>query len=155
MSRLSRTMIPLALALSACATAVSARDQGPATGAVDAWFRNAKQPLCVSPDGNDVRCTKRNDPHYAIGYAPGGDAAIAVVRFQADPTGNAENLAVATFRSEGGRWTFVRKVENVFGQGPDRIAFEGRKAVFTMRVLRDGDGRCCPTGTKRYAVQVP
>ena len=155
MIRLLRTTIPLALALSACASAASARGQGPAAGAVDAWFRNAKQPLCVSPQGNDVRCSGRNDPRYTIGYAPSGDGAIAIVRFQADPTANSDNLVVATFRSEGGRWTFARKVENIFGQGPDRIGFEGAKAVFTMQVLRDGDGRCCPTGTKRYTVQVP
>lgn len=157
MSRPSRTMIPLALALLTCATGASAggQAQGPAADAVDAWFRSAKQPLCVSPDGNDVACTGRNSPRYTIGYAPGGGAAIAFVSFQADPTGNAENLEVGTFRNEGGRWTFVRRVETIFGQGPDRIAFQGDKAVFTMQVLRDGDGRCCPTGTKRHAVQVP
>ena len=153
MLRPSRTMIPFALVLAAWATGASAKGQGAAAGAVDAWFRSAL--LCASPEGDDVRCTKRNSPHYTIGYAPGGNAAIAVVRFQADPTGNAENLEVATFRNEGGRWSFVRKVEKIFGQGPDGIAFEGGKAVFTMQVLRDGDPRCCPTGTKRYAVQVP
>lgn len=155
MLRLSRTTITLALVLAACASGADAKGQGPAAGAVDAWFRSPKQLFCGSPEGNDVPCTSRNGPRYTIGYAPGGGTAIAFVRFQADPTGNAENLEVATFRNEGGRWTYVRKVQNVFGQGPDRIAFEGGKAVFTMQVLREGDGRCCPTGTKRYSVQVP
>jgi hypothetical protein len=155
MPRPSPALIPLAVALVVWTTGAGAAGQGPAAGAVDAWFRSAKQSFCLSADGKDVRCTADNGPSYTIGYAPGGTAAIAFVRFQADTTGNAENLEVATFRKAGGRWTHVRKIERIFGQGPDRIGFEGDKAVFTMSVLRDGDGRCCPTGTKRHAVQVP
>lgn len=154
MSRHSRNTILIVLGFAVCGTEAGAKGLGPAANAVEAWFQSAKQSFCVSPDGNDVRCTDRNKPYTTIGYASGGGA-IAFVRFQADPTGNAENLEVATFRKEGGQWTFVRKVEKIFGQGPSKIGFEGEKAIFSMQVLRDGDGRCCPTGTKRHIVQVP
>jgi hypothetical protein len=150
------SVIPFfSLALLAHTSSASAQAQGPASSAIDAWFRSMKHPLCVSPDGIDVPCTNRNSPRYTVGYAHGGAAAIAFVRFRADTTGNAENLEVATFRNAGGQWAFVRKVEDIFGHGPDRIKFEGGKAVFRMEILRDGDSRCCPTGTKRHAVQIP
>lgn len=146
-------LVTLTLAIGVCGA--SAQGLGPAAGAVDAWFRSAARPLCTSADGTDTRCTARNGPRYTVGYAPDGVAAIAFVRFQADPTGNAENLEVATFRAVGERWVFVRKVGNILGQGPGWIGFEGGRAVFTMEVLRENDARCCPTGTRRHAVPVP
>jgi len=126
--------------------------QGPAAGAVKKWFTTDRSLNCYDRQGNDSGCRFGLDTNVEVKYAPSGDEAVAFATYINDPTGNAQQFAVAVFRKEGGSWRFVRNADRVLGQDPSNIAFKGGKVEFDTATLRDSDTRCCPTGRKHWVV---
>lgn len=126
--------------------------QGPAAGAVKKWFTTDRSLNCYDRKGNDSGCRFGLDTNVLVKYAPSGDEAVAFATYINDPTGNAQQFAVAVFRKEGGDWRFVRNADRVLGQEPSNIAFRGGKVEFDTATLRDSDTRCCPTGRTHWAV---
>lgn len=148
-STLSAAALLLALSHSASAGGVP---QGPAAGAVRKWFTSDRSLSCYDLKGNDSPCSFGPDTGIDVKYAPSGDEAVAFATYINDPTGNAQQFAVAVFRKEGGGWRFVRNAERVLGQEPSNVAFRGGKVEFDTATLRDSDSRCCPTGRKHWSV---
>ena len=60
--------------------------------------------------------------------------------------GNAVEDRVFLFENVGG--SFVPMHEVKVGGGIDSIVFDGGKLMFTVRVYKDGDAHCCPSGQK-------
>jgi hypothetical protein len=80
----------------------------------------------------------------------------AVVFVYTDIEGAAGNfdLKVALFRGEAGKYRFMRYAPNVFGIEPREAKFSNGVVEITTTMPRAGDPRCCPTGSKRYAIDV-
>lgn len=148
-SSLSAAAVLLALTHSAWAGGVP---QGPAAGAVKKWFTTDRSLACYDRKGNDAPCRFGLDTNIVVRYAPSGDEAVAFATYINDPTGNAQQFAVAVFRNEGGRWRFVRNADRVLGQEPTNVAFRSGKVEFDTATMRDSDSRCCPTGRTHWVV---
>lgn len=128
--------------------------QGPAAIAVRKWFTTDRSLACYDRKGNDSPCRFDLDTNIEVSYAPSGEEAVAFATYINDPTGNAQQFAVAVFRKDGGRWRFVRTADRVLGQEPSNIAFRGGKVEFDTATLRDSDSRCCPTGRTHWSVNL-
>lgn len=139
----------LALSHSALAGGVP---QGPAADAVKRWFTTDRSLACYDRKGNDAPCRFGLDTNIEVKYAPSGDDAVAFGTYINDPTGNAQQFAVAAFRKDGGRWRFVRTADRVLGQDASNVAFKGGKVEFDTTTMRDSDTRCCPTGRTHWSV---
>ena len=63
------------------------------------------------------------------------------------------DLDVALFRGNAGRYKFFRKVPEIFGQSPHNVSFTNGKIDLTMKVPRQGDAHCCPTGSKSFTIR--
>lgn len=142
------TATPLCLAFLGtlgCSSAAGARDvqwQGPARAEIKAFVAKQKgevdRPIAFYGDFN------------------GDGQEDAVVFVYTDIEGAAGNfdLKVALFRGEAGRYRFMRYAPDVFGTEPRQAKFANGVVEVTTTVLRAGDSRCCPTGSKRYAIDV-
>jgi hypothetical protein len=151
MTRRLPTAAALLLVASGPAFAGSA-PQGPAAGAVRKWFTTDRSLNCYDRKGNDSGCRFNSDADVEVKYAPSGDEAVAFATYINDPTGNAQQFAVAVFRKDGGGWRFVRNADRVLGQEPSNVAFRGGKVEFDTATMRDSDSRCCPTGRTHWSV---
>lgn len=126
--------------------------QGPAASAVRNWFTTDRSLACYDRKGNDSPCRFNLDTNIEVSYSPSGGDAVAFATYINDPTGNAQQFAVAVFRKDGGRYRFVRNADSVLGQEPTNIAFREGKVEFDTATLRDSDSRCCPTGRTHWSV---
>ena len=145
---LSAAAIVLALSVPASA----AGPEGPAAGAVRKWFTTDRSLACYDREGNDAPCSFGLDTNVNVQYAPAGGEAVAFASYINDPTGNAQQTAIAIFRKDQGDWRFVRNVPDVRGLSPSNVSFRSGKVEFDTAVLRDSDSRCCPTGRKHWSV---
>ncbi|MDO9449595.1 MAG: hypothetical protein Q7J21_03850 [Rugosibacter sp.] len=80
----------------------------------------------------------------------GLDDALAWVLYPSG--GNSEFLDVALFRNEGGRVLYYRSIDNVFGGDPRDVVFEQGRITLTTTMPNPGDPRCCPTGSRNWAI---
>lgn len=151
MTRRLPTAAAILLAISGPALAGGV-PQGPAAGAVKKWFTTDRSLNCYDRQGNDSGCRFDLSTNIVVKYAPSGDEAVAFATYINDPTGNAQQFAVASFRKEGGGWRFGRNADRVLGQEPSNVAFKDGKVEFDTATLRDSDPRCCPTGRKHWSV---
>ena len=112
---------------------------GPASPAVRAWFASDVTLGCVDPDGHDRPCRADSSPHYQTFYgdADGGSGqpdAVILVTYLNDPTGNAEQFAVAAFRqTASGTYRFVKTFPGAASNGPaagSTVRFGGGRATW-------------------------
>lgn len=142
------------LALATPTAALAALPQGPAAGAVTRWFTTDRSLNCYDRQGNDSGCTLGPDAQVFVRYAPSGATAVAFATYVNDPTGNAEQFAVAIFRKGPDGWRFVRNVPGLAGKSASDVTFRGDTVGFVTEVWRENDGHCCPTGRKRWTVSL-
>lgn len=153
MKKLAMLAAVLALATPVAALAESV-PQGPAAVAVKKWFTTDRSLNCYDRQGNDSGCELGLDANVFVKYAPAGDAAVAFATYVNDPTGNAEQFAVAVFRKDSSGWRFVRNVPGLGGKSATNVAFLGDKVGFDTEVWRKNDGHCCPTGRKHWTISL-
>lgn len=80
----------------------------------------------------------------------GLDDALAWILYPSG--GNSEFLDVALFRNEDGHMAHYRSIDNVFGGNPRDVVFEQDRITFTTTMPKPGDPRCCPTGSRNWAI---
>lgn len=80
----------------------------------------------------------------------GLDDALAWILYPSG--GNSEFLEVALFRNEGGRMVFYRSIDNIVGGNPRDVVFERGRITLTTTMPKPGDPRCCPTGSRNWAI---
>lgn len=80
------------------------------------------------------------------------DAVVFVYTNIEGAAGNFD-LKVVLFRGEGGRYRFLRDAPNVFGVEPRNARFAKGRVEITTTMPRPGDPRCCPTGSKTFAIR--
>lgn len=151
----------LAIAFSALAvTTASVQGQstgglstaGPAKAAIEQWFAGGHDIVCTDATGAHQACDVGRILALKSSYDEAGNGLAFVTYTPA--VSNAMALAVGQFRHAGSGWTFVRKVEGIYGEGPKDVTFDGGAANFTMAALMPGDARCCLTGTQRYRIDL-
>ena len=135
---------------------------GAAAPAVRQWFTRDLSLECSDPNGVTVHCGAANTPAIRIQYgnAGGGSGspdAIAFVQYLNDPTGNAEQLAVAVFRQTGGNYQFVKRlppatVGNLASGAA--VRFQNGQASWAAEALRAGDSRSMATGRRQVTVSI-
>ena len=133
-------------------SAIADKLQGPAANAVKTWFTTDRSLQCYDRQGNDAGCEFGPDANVFVKYAPSGDTAVAFATYVNDPTGNAEQFAVAIFRKNSNGWQFLRNVQGPSGKSASNVTFRGDNVGFDTEVLRKNDGRCCPTGRKHWTI---
>lgn len=80
----------------------------------------------------------------------GLDDALAWVLYPSG--GNSEFLDVALFRNEGGLMAYFRSIDNVFGGNPRDVVFDQGRITLTTTMPKQGDPRCCPTGSRNWVI---
>ena len=125
---------------------------GPAKAAIEQWFAGGRDLVCSDVNGVDQACDAGRILTLRTFYDDAGTGLAFVTYTPA--VGNAVSLAVGQFRHSGLGWTFVRKVEGVYGEGPTGVTFDKGAASFSMAALMPGDARCCLTGTQRYRIDL-
>lgn len=153
MKKLAILAALLALAAPAAALAENV-PQGPAAPAVKKWFITDRSPNCYDRQGNDSGCELGLYNNVFVRYAPAGDTAVAFATYLNDPTGNAEQFAVAVFRKGPEGWRFARNVPGLSGKSATNVVFRGDKVGFDTEVWRKNDSRCCPTGRKHWTISL-
>jgi hypothetical protein len=67
--------------------------------------------------------------------------------------GNGVGLSVWIWHDRNGVYQLVRDAANdVFGQNPRNVQFAPGRISATTTVLKPGEPRCCPTGTKTFSI---
>lgn len=152
-----KTRILLGAALLLCLPSVASAGtpSGPAGGAVRTWFTTDRSLDCYDRQGHPSGCRLDADSHVIVRYAPSGSMAVAFATYVNDPTGNAEMFAAAVFRKDKDGWRFVRTLPHLNGKSATNVSFTPGGVSFDTEVWREGDGRCCPTGRKRWTVALP
>ena len=82
---------------------------------------------------------------------------LAFVEYLNDPTGSAEQLAVAVFRQTDGGYQFVKRLpSNMVGNlAPGTaVRFQNGQASWAAEALRAGDSRSMATGRKQVTVSI-
>ena len=159
------SLLVFSSALLPCAAQAQHRSDeatGAAAAAVRRWFSQDLALECSDPNGVTVHCGPANMPvfHVQYGNAGGGSGApdaLVFVRYVGDPTGNAEQLAVAVFRQDGEEYRFVRRLPPaaVGNLTPGTaVRFDRGQASWSIEVLRPGDSRSMPTGHKQVSVSM-
>lgn len=133
--------------------AMGERASGPAASVVERWFTEGREISCLSRDEIDGPCGLDRVNQFRIFYDRPQNRAVVFVTWSPD-SGNAASLAVAYFAQTETGWSFLRNLRTIYGQGPDGLDFEPGKAAFVMDAMMPDDGRCCPTGTQRYDVDL-
>ena len=82
----------------------------------------------------------------------GQEDAIAFIYREIEGAAGNVDLKVALFRGAGGKYRFLRYAPDVFGFEPRDAKFSNGLVEITTTMPRPGDPRCCPTGSKRYAI---
>lgn len=142
------------LALATPEAALADALTGPAAGAVKTWFTTDRSLNCYDRQGNDSGCEFGPDANVFVAYAPSGDTAVAFATYVNDPTGNAEQFAMAIFRKGPNGWRFMRNVPRLAGKSASNVTFRGDHVGFVTEVWRKTDFRCCPTGSKHWTVSL-
>jgi len=66
---------------------------------------------------------------------------------------NGMALSVWVWRDRNGAYELARDATNdIFGQDPRRVQFAPGRISVTTTVLKPGEPRCCPTGTKTFTI---
>ena len=79
---------------------------------------------------------------------------LAFHYYESRSGGNSVGLSVGAFaRGETG-WVFRGPVQGLFGFDPRDAVFTQNRIEITTTVLKDGEPRCCPTGTARWAFDI-
>ncbi|MGU3420826.1 hypothetical protein [Methylobacterium sp. D54C] len=125
---------------------------GPAKAAIEQWFAGGRDIVCTDVNGVDQACDAGRILALRAFYDDAGTGLAFVAYTPA--VGNAVSLAVGQFRRAGPDWTFVRKVEGIYGEGPTGVTFDKGTASFSMAAFMPGDARCCLTGTQRYWIDL-
>jgi hypothetical protein len=76
----------------------------------------------------------------------------ALVFAYAETGGSAVDLKVALFRNLQGRMVYWREHNEVRGFEPRDVRFSQGAVTVTTKVLRAGDARCCPTGSRTWMI---
>jgi hypothetical protein len=66
--------------------------------------------------------------------------------------GNSVALDAALFRNEKRRMVYFRSADDVFGTNPRNVAFAPGRITLTTTMPRPGEPRCCPTGSRDWAI---
>jgi len=142
---LTGTAAILLAALSAFAFANEAQWQGPGRDELKKF---------VEKEGGATDMPK---PVSFYGDFDGDGQEDAVVFIYSTIEGAAGNfdLKVALFRGDAGKFRFLSYAKNVFGSEPRNAKFEKGKVLIITTMPKQGDPRCCPTGSKRYTIKVP
>ena len=135
---------------------------GAAAPAVREWFTRDLTLECSDPNGVTVHCGPSNTPVINIQYGnagggPGTPDALAFIQYLGDPTGNAEQFAVAVFRQTGAGYQFVRRLPPamVGNLAPGAaVRFGNGQASWTATALQRSDSRSMPTGHKQVTVSI-
>ena len=135
---------------------------GAAAPAVRQWLARDLGLECSDPNGITVHCGPANTPIIHIQYGNAGDGpgipdALAFVQYLNDPTGNAEQLAVAVFRQTGDGYQFVKRLPPtmVGNLAPGTaVRFQHGQASWTATALQRSDSRSMPTGHKQVTVSI-
>lgn len=79
----------------------------------------------------------------------------AVVFIYTEIVGAAGNmdLKVALFKGEGDKFRFLRYAPGIYGWEPRQPKFSKGSVAITTTMLKPGEPRCCPTGSKRYTIR--
>ncbi len=117
---------------------------------------------CSDPNGVTVHCGPANSPKIRIQYgnAGGGSGtpdALAFVQYVNDPTGSAEQLAVAVFRQTGDGYQFVKRLPPtmVGNLAPGAaVQFQHGQESWTAAALQGSDSRSMSTGHKQVTVSI-
>lgn len=113
-----------------------------AEAAITAWARGRHGDLVFDPI----------DIFY--GDFSGDGAADAMAWIYYSSGGNSASLDVALFRNVGGRMTYVRSEDAVYGETPRNVRFAPGRITLTTTMPRPGDPRCCPTGSQNWTIAV-
>ncbi|MDX2236589.1 MAG: hypothetical protein NW203_03405 [Hyphomonadaceae bacterium] len=84
----------------------------------------------------------------------GDGAADAMAWIYFSSGGNSASLDVALFRNVGGRMTYLRSEDAVYGETPRNVRFAPGRITLTTTMPRPGDPRCCPTGSQSWTITV-
>ena len=162
-ARLTWVVTAVATFLPAVAQAQGRGDEatGAAASAVRQWFTRDLSLECSDPNGATVHCGPANTPVIHIQYGnagegPGTPDALAFVQYVNDPTGNAQQLAVAVFRQTGDGYQFVKRLPTMVGNlAPGAaVRFQHGQATWTAVALQRSDSRSMPTGHKQVTVSI-
>lgn len=123
----------------AAETAVATAPEG-AEDAIIAWYRAQHGVSLIEP------------VNIFYGDYSGDGAADALAFGYFDMGGSGAGLSVALFRNDGGRMTFARRVDDVYGMEPRNVAFAPGRITLTTTMPRPGDPHCCPTGQQDWTI---
>ena len=162
-ARLAQVAVVAAL-LAGAAQAQGSGDgaTGAAAPAVRGWFAQDLSLECSDPNGVTIRCGPANMPIIRIQYGNAGDGpgapdAVAFVQYVNDPTGSAQQLAVAVFRQTGDRYQFVKRLPSAMVGNlmpGTAVRFQDGQASWTAAALQRNDSRSMPTGHKQVTVSI-
>lgn len=123
-------------------TIAQASDEPPPGGeeAINAWFRERHGADLFDPVSIEWGDFTGDGAADALGW---GYFAMG---------GNSAGTTIALFRNDDGAMTFVRTADDIYGQEPRDIVIAPGRITLTTSVLRDGDARCCPTGSQDWTI---
>lgn len=78
--------------------------------------------------------------------------AVGVVWEHIPGSAGSVSIAVGLFRRAGSQFVLAGTVDGVFGMSPTDAAHYPDRIEFSTSTLADGDARCCPSGTTRWAI---
>lgn len=126
--------------------ALAEEAKGPVGPAVNAWFTSSKSIVCADMLGNAPGpCPQERANVMKVFVSPDGSRAVAWTSWNEDG-GNAESVATALFRRDGGTWRLERELSETRSPPVGDVTWSGEKVSYVVPALRDSDGRCCPTG---------
>lgn len=137
--------------LAACSQPMSESQAADPGGAVETSAAEADAVIAAwvnEQTGGDLI----DGPTIFRGDFSGDGAADALVYYLTPLGGNNFSVNWALFRAEGGALTFLRMHEGVYGTEPRDVVFAPGQITLTTTMPREGDARCCPTGSQQWTI---
>ena len=78
--------------------------------------------------------------------------AVGVVYEHVPGSAGSTSIEIGIFRKSGSGFALAGRVEGIFGHDPREVAYHPDRIEFTTTTLNEGDPRCCPTGSSRWAI---
>lgn len=91
-------------------------------------------------------------PFFGDYNSDGKDDALVFAYYDDRNGGNSTSLDVFLFKGTGRRFSFVKKIQDVYGTAPRMVRFSPGTIKVTLTTLGPNDPRCCPTATKEYVI---
>lgn len=145
--------VALAICLAASTSALAGEPGGPAAAAVAGWFKTSKNIECIDGDAKPIRCSPNEDTRFGASYSPDGARALVWVSWTNEPTANWASTTAAVLRRDGDTWRVERELTAV-KQRPGGVRWTASAVSFVTPVFKPSDGRCCPTGRKKFNVKL-